>query len=175
MSNAVAIALEWAGASGAGGRGQARGKTGVEGEGGGRGGGWRFGFGDGEDAWEWSGGWAVGGSEGADEEDQECSDEEQCVPREDGELLREQAEMGVEGVVREARARRVTFYVEGIPQADHEETWFPDPGRPGHGFDGDFSDAAVFGGVSPMDHVAIVVVVSGEDEFDITDLFDDFA
>lgn len=79
-------------------------------------------------------------------------------------------------VVPGARGCCVAFFggVDRVPEADHEETWFSDPGRPGHGFHGDFSDAPVFGRVSSMDDVAVIMVVSGEDKLDVADFFDDF-
>ena len=69
----------------------------------------------------------------------------------------------------------VAFGFNRVPEAEHEEAWLPDPSRPGYGFHCDFSDTAVFGSVSSMNDIAIIMVVSGEDELYITDFFDDFA
>ena len=65
---------------------------------------------------------------------------------------------------------RFAVFVEWIPEAEHQETGLADAHCPGHGFDGDFTDASILGGIAAVDDFAIIMVVAGESVFEVSDL-----
>ena len=60
--------------------------------------------------------------------------------------------------------------VERVPEAEHQETGLADSHCPGHGFDCDFTDASVLGGIAAVNDFAVIMVVTGESVFEVSDL-----
>ena len=60
-------------------------------------------------------------------------------------------------------APRLPVLVNGVPETNLHYAGTSDAHGPRDGFYGDFSDAAASARVAPVQHVAVVVVVAGED------------
>ncbi len=112
------------------------------------------------------------------EQREEGNGEENGVADEDGELVRKEAEVCLDGWVFMLGARLrlgAVFLVQRVPEAEHQETRSADAHGPREGFDGNFADAAAAAGagVAPVHDFAVIVVVAREDELDVAYFVDD--